>query len=312
MQRLPSLNALRAFECVARLGALKSAAAEMNVTESAVSRQIRALEDDLHVELFRRVHRGVRLTAEGEQLAAALGAAFDGIRRGVELIRARPGVIRVRTPPTFGARWLLPRLRAFEADNPDLSVRVSVLWKDMDPGDTDNDVGIVNNARIWAADEPMPLLKERLTPVCAPAYLKRLGGCDPAQVVANSPILHCTDTRDWQRWVAKAMPGEAVAVDRGEVFDTMDTALRAAEAGRGFAIADLSMIEEDLALGRLVAPFAIVAEGDMDFYLVRRDRHRPRPEVTRFIAWLYGEVEKANEPGWAAFASAFRFNEDHP
>lgn len=296
MQRLPSLNALRAFECVARLGALKSAAEEMNVTESAVSRQIRALEEDLHVELFRRVHRGVRLTPEGEQLAGALEVAFDGIRRGVEQIRARPGVVRVRTPMTLGTRWLLPRLRRFEMANPDLSVQVSVLWQDMDPADTDHDVGIVNNVRSWPADDLMRLLAEKLTPVSAPAYLERFSAGDPLSTIVGAQILHCSDTRDWRRWVDKALPGEAVAVDRGEIFDTMDAALRAAEAGRGFAIADLSMIEEDLALGRLVAPFRVVADGETDYYLVRRDRHRPRPEVTRFIEWLYAEVERMEAP----------------
>jgi len=295
VQRLPSLNALKAFESVARLGALNRAAEELNVTESAVSRQIRSLEEDLHVELFRRVHRGVRLSPEGEQLAVSLGTAFEAIRRGVEQIRARPGVIRVRTPPTFGARWLLPRLRSFETANPDLSVRVSVLWENMDPSDVENDVGILYESRAWQPEELVPFLMERLTPVCSPAYLARIEHLEPIDKIKHGQLLHGSTFADWKRWVARAFGENTVDVEHGETFDTMDTALRAAEAGRGFAIADLSMIDDDLTLGRLVAPFRVVSGGVDNFYLVRRDRLRPKPEVTRFVEWLYAQVEEMNE-----------------
>lgn len=295
VHRLPSLNALKAFESVARLGALNRAAEELNVTESAVSRQIRALEDDLRVELFRRVHRGVRLSPEGEQLALSLGTAFEAIRRGVEQIRARPGVIRVRTPPTFGARWLLPRLRSFETANPDLTVRVSVLWENMDPSDVENDVGILYESRQWQPEELVPFLMERLTPVCAPSYYQTVSHLEPMEQLRRGQILHCSGMTDWKRWVVRAFGDNALDVDHGETFDTMDTALRAAEAGRGFAMADLSMIDDDLSLGRLMAPFRIIAPGVDNFYLVRRDRLRPKPEVTRFVEWLYAQVEEMNE-----------------
>lgn len=295
VHRLPSLNALKAFESVARLGALNRAAEELNVTESAVSRQIRALEEDLHVELFRRVHRGVRLSPEGEQLALSLGTAFEAIRRGVEHIRARPGVVRVRTPPTFGARWLLPRLRSFETANPDLTVRVSVLWENMDPSDVENDVGILYESRQWQPEELVPFLMERLTPVCSPTYYQTVAHLDPLEQVRRGQILHGSGFADWQRWVNRAFGDSGLDVEHGEIFDTMDTALRAAEAGRGFAIGDLSMIGDDVALGRLVAPFNIVTGGVDNLYLVRRDRLRPKPEVTRFVEWLYAQVEEMNE-----------------
>ncbi len=296
VSRLPSLNALKAFESVARLGALNRAAEELNVTESAVSRQIRALEDDLRVELFRRVHRGVRLSPEGEQLALSLGTAFEAIRRGVEQIRARPGVVRVRTPPTFGARWLLPRLRSFETANPDLTVRVSVLWENMDPSDVENDVGILYRSRQWPPEEMMPFLMERLTPVCSPAYYQTVAHLDPIEQIRRGQILHGAGFADWKRWVNKAFDNSGLDVEHGEIFDTMDTALRAAETGRGFAIGDLSLIGNDVSLGRLVAPFTVVTGVD-DLYVVRRDRLRPKPEVTRFVEWLYAQVEEMNEGG---------------
>jgi len=291
LTRLPSLNALKAFESVARLGAFNRAAEELNVTESAVSRQIRSLEEDLKIALFRRLHRGVRLSPEGETLARSLAAAFDTIRRGVEEVRRQSGEISVRTPPTFGARWLLPRLRAFETANPDLTVRVSVLWANMQAGDAEHDIGIIYQAEGWPAEDLEPLMSERLTPVCSPAHLANLATRDPVELLARSSLLHCSCVRDWRRWATLCLGEARIDVDRGEIFDTMDTALRAAEAGRGFAIADLSMIEDDLALGRLVAPIDHISDGVDNFYLVRRDRLHPRPEVSRFVDWLRAEVK---------------------
>lgn len=292
--RLPSLNALRAFEATARNGALNRAADELAVTESAVSRQIRALEEDLGVDLFRRVHRGVRLTAAGDLLAASLGEAFETIRRGVAQVRQHPGEIRVRVLPTFGTRWLLPRLPAFETAHPELKVRVSVLWECMTPDDVEHDVGIVLDEDSWPADRMIPLFRERLTPVCAPATLQRNGPLDNAAAVARAAMLHCSSAPDWRLWLDKAGFSD-VDTESGEVFDTMDMALRAAERGRGFAMADLSMVADDLALGRLVQASAIVVGDRTNYYAVRGDAARPRPEVDRFLAFLLAEAAAAGE-----------------
>ena len=112
---------------------------------------------------------------------------------------------------------------------------------------------------------------ERLTPVCSPAYYQTIAHLEPVEQLRRGQILHCSGMADWQRWVVRAFGDSALNIEHGETFDTMDTALRAAEAGRGFAMADLSMIDDDLSLGRLVAPFRVIAAGADNFYLVRRD-----------------------------------------
>lgn len=293
-RRLPSLNALRAFEAAARLGALNRAADELSVTESAVSRQIRALEDELGVGLFRRVHRGVRLSPAGERLASALGQAFETIRRGVDEVRKGPAEIRVRVLPTLGTRWLLPRLSAFESAHPDLKVRVSVLWESMTPDDVEHDVGIVMDENRWPPERLIALFRERLTPVCSPAYLKRIGRLDTPASLRRALLLHCSGAPDWPLWLKQAGFPEA-ETDGGEWFDTMDMALRAAERGRGVAIADLAMVADDLALGRLVRASGIVVTDRTNYHVVRRDGGRARPEVDRFVAWLLAEAAATDQ-----------------
>lgn len=286
--RLPSLNALRAFEATARHLSVTLAAEELSVTQSAVSRHIRALEDELGLVLFRRLHRAIRLSPEGEQLARALGQAFEGIGRAVEQVRQRPGELRVRVPPTFGTRWLLPRLRGFEHANPDVKVRVSVLWENMSPDDAEHDVAVIVNSPGWPASELVPLFEEQLAPVCSPGFLQHHAGA-LANLTPGVPLLHCTGPQDWRQWANERGPGE-LDWSRGEVFDTMDMALRAAEGGRGVAMADLNMILDDLDLGRLVRPLAGCVTGQDGLFLVRRDSLRPRSDVGRFVAWIVAEA----------------------
>lgn len=286
--RLPSLNALRAFEAAARHQSVTLAAEELSVTQSAVSRHIRALEDELGLVLFRRMHRSIRLSPEGEQLARALGQAFELVGRAVEQVRQRPGELRVRVPPTFGTRWLLPRLRGFEQANPDVKVRVSVLWENMTPDDAEHDVGVVVNTPGWPASDLVSLFEEQLAPVCSPGFLQhRLA--DGRGLGADVPLLHCTGPQDWRQWANERGP-DTLDWTRGEVFDTMDMALRAAEGGRGVAMADLNMILDDLDLGRLVRPSEGCVTGQDGLHLVRRDAQRPRPDVDRFVAWIVAEA----------------------
>jgi LysR family glycine cleavage system transcriptional activator len=299
---MPSLNALRAFEAAARHGAMNKAAEELAVTEGAVSRQIRLLEEELGVDLFRRVHRGVKLSPEGDALSKALAEAFEVIRRGVDTVRSRPAEIRVRTLPTLGTRWLLPRLAAFETANPETKVRVSVLWDCMTPDDAEHDVGIVLIDDTWPPERLTPLFPERLTPVCSPAYLQRMGRLDTPEALARAQVLHCSSSPDWAMWLEQAGLGP-IDPGRGEVFDTMDMALRAAERGRGVVIADLAMVADDLALGRLVQASSVVVTERSAYAVVRRDGLRRRPEIDRFVAWILQEAAATGPEAPAAAAA---------
>lgn len=292
-QRLPSLNALHTFEAAARLGGITRAAEELHVTQSAVSRQIRALEEELGLPLFRRVHRGVVLTAEGEQLAATLREAFGRVSEGIQRLKRDPWQLKVRVPPTFGVRWLWPRLNRFETANPDILTEVSMLWSNIEPGDGGFDLGVRLRPGAWPEANRTVLFEERLAPVCAPGFID---GRTPktGHDFERFPLLHCSNHQDWRLW-SRNWSGGPFDCEHGEVFDTLDFALRAAEAGRGIAVTDLAMAEADLAAGRLkvVVP-ETVANGHI-YYLISPEPEAERAAVRRFRDWICSEAAATRE-----------------
>jgi LysR family transcriptional regulator, glycine cleavage system transcriptional activator len=296
MPRLPSLNALRTFEAIARLGSMNDAAEELHVTQSAVSRQLRTLEEELGVLLFRRVHRGLVLTPKGQALAATLGEALDLISEGVERIARSSELLKIRVPPTFGIRWLMPRLSRFETRHPEWTIEVNLVWVNFKPTDRGYDAGIVLGSTSWPDACLTFLFTERITPVCSPAFLEKHGPPKTADHFKALQLLHSQfrspDPGDWNRW-ARGWGGGWLDTNRGETFDTLDLSLRAAEAGRGIAMADLVMIEDDLALGRLVltCPDAVVA-GE-SYYFVETDPGEGSHIALAFREWLLDEARRS-------------------
>lgn len=291
MTRLPSLNALRTFEAVARFGRMDEAANELNVTQSAVSRQIRLLEEELGVPLFRRVHRGLVLTSKGQELAKTLRDAFKLVASGVERITKPSERLTVSSLPTFGIRWLIPRLARFEALHPDCKVEVNITLHEIRPDTLKHDVGIRCGPGLWREKCITPLIAERLTPVCSPRLLETWPLSGRETDFEKVPLIHCSIPGDeWLRW-SRTWGGGPFNVDRGETFDTLDLALRAAEAGRGMAIADLMMIEDDLALGRLVAPFPNLTIPGEVYVFIQPETEHSTPVAVAFREWLQKEAK---------------------
>lgn len=297
--RLPSLTALKTFETAARLGGVTRAAEELNVTQSAVSRQIRLLEQELGVSLFRRVHRGVVLSAEGERLAATLHDAFNRIAEGVDRLQRDPWTLKIRVPPTFGVRWLWPRLRQFEAAHPKVTAEVSMLWACTDPGDGGFDLGVRLRPGAWPAENLTELFEERLAPVCSPAFIA--GRKPPASGAdfERFPLLHCANHHDWRLW-SRNWSGGPFDCEHGETFDTLDFALRAAEAGRGVAVTDLAMAEDDIAAGRLQVLVPEAVSNGHVYYLVSPDPHTERPAVRLFRKWIVAQADETRAAGRGA------------
>lgn len=299
MPRLPSLNALRCFEAIARLGNMNDAADELHVTQSAVSRQLRALEEELGALLFRRVHRGLVLTQKGQVLASTLREAFDLISGGVERLQRSSERLRIRVTPTFGIRWLMPRLPRFEALHPEWRIEVNLAWSNFEPTDRGYDVGIVCGLSSWPSPLLTPLFAEQLTPVCSPAFLEKHRLPQKADDFASLRLLHCQfrppDPGDWNRW-AQAWEGGLFDTSRGEFFDTLDLALRAAATGRGIAIADLAVIEDDLALGSLVVPYPDAVVTGTSYSFVEPDPEQSSRIALAFREWVLEEA-KASQAG---------------
>ncbi|HXH03816.1 MAG TPA: transcriptional regulator GcvA [Candidatus Competibacteraceae bacterium] len=290
-RRLPSLNALRAFEASARQGSFTAAAQELFVTQGAVSRQVKALEEELGVLLFRRLHRGLELTAEGRTLLAAVSGAFDGIAAAAARLRNQQQDLKIKVPPTFGIRWFIPRLARFQLEQPEVQVRVTTVWRhSIDFAREDFDAGIDFGQGRWSGLCADLLQTEHLVPVCAPALLKGRRPLRTPADLARHTLLHpTTDHSDWRKWL-ESMGVQDVDPSQGQDFDTLETAMAAAAAGYGVAIGAYELIQEDLRAKRLVMPFGEKLVSYGSYYLIYPEDRLSRPRFVLFRDWLLAEA----------------------
>ncbi|KRE09721.1 hypothetical protein ASE63_04110 [Bosea sp. Root381] len=288
-RRLPSLNALRCFEIVAAQLSIKKAALVLNVSESAVSRQVKILEDQLGAVLFIRSHNGLEITDEGRRLALSVKEAFDHIANAIDPFRNERNAVTIKVLPTFALRWLLPRLRAFQERHPLIKVNVHTRLNDMTLNDNDADLGIRYGIGNWPADCATELYPEWILPVCAPGYLEARG---VETDLSAATLLHpLPDRRDWATWSEKSHT--ALDARSGLDFDALDMALSAAEAGLGVAMTDVVLAHEAIQSGRLVVPLRKAVPTGFSYYLVRPPEMRRRREVVVVEDWIRSEIEDA-------------------
>lgn len=296
LPRLPALTALRAFEAAARLGSVTAAAAELAVTQGAISRQIRLLEEDLQQPLFRRLHRGVELTAGGQKLSASLTDAFGRIGHAVADLKRPHDVVSVKAVPTFAIRWLLPRLADFRRAHSAIKLEVSTAWHGVELDKEDFDCGITgcdqprNPNHVW-----VELIEEVIVPVCTPDYARKHGAPRNAEDFAKHVLLHPTpDRSDWRLWM-EGWGGGRFDVSGGQTFDTIDLAIRAAETGIGVAIAELSLLADQIELGQLITPIPVGVPAGLSNWFVCRPNIAERPAVRVFRDWLMAEAATTKE-----------------
>lgn len=281
------LNALRAFAASARHLSFTRAAAELCVTQAAVSHQVKALEARLGASLFRRLPRGLALTDEGAALVPAIDEAFARI--GGAMARFEGGyseVLTVGVVATFATGWLLPRLDAFAAAHPAVDLRLLANNNRADLAGEGLDCAIRFGDGAWHGVESEPLLEAPLTPLCAPGMARRLRG--PEDLAAETLLRSYRD--EWPLWFAAA--GAPAPRIRGPVFDSSPAMAQAAASGAGAALLPVRMFESELAAERLVRPFA--AEIDAGRYWLTRLRSRPASAaMAQFRAWLLAAAAAA-------------------
>jgi LysR family glycine cleavage system transcriptional activator len=286
-RRLPSLNGIRAFEAAARTGSFAAAAAELNVTAAAISRLVRLLEQRLGLALFDRHANRLTPTAAGLAYRAGLTPLLDALARLTDEVTAAAGaqVLTIGVGPTFAIRWLIPRLAAFTRDHPGIAVRIATGGAAA-PFAEDWSCGIRLGAGDWPGFAADRLIEADLLPVAAPSLARRLrspGDLDPATLlrVAHAP-------QDWPRWAAAAgAPGLRAA---GPVFGFYGQALQAAVDGLGVAMGIRPYVDDDLAAGRLVAPFATAVPKGMAWWLVHRPARAADPAFAAFRRWVLAAV----------------------
>ncbi len=289
---LPPLRALRAFEAAARHLSFTKAGAELFVTQAAVSHQIRALEEDLGVRLFRRMNRRLMLTEEGQRYLPAVSRAFDLLREATTALRAHdiPGPLTVSVLPSFAARWLVPRLGRFFARHPDIDLRIdpSVAICDFAQGDVD--VGIRYGRGDYPGLRADRLLDEDIFPVCSPLLKAGPPGLHRPEDLRHHTLLHDDSHADWRTWLLAAGV-DGVDPERGTIFTDSSMLIQAAIAGQGVALARGVLVADALAAGRLVRPFRLSLPAEFAYYFVYPERVAAHPKVRAFRDWLLEEAQ---------------------
>jgi LysR family glycine cleavage system transcriptional activator len=303
-QRLPSLNALRAFEAAARHLSLTKAARELNVTPAAVSHQVKALEADLGVSLLRRVKGEFVLTETAQTVRPVLSAGFDRIAEAVRRLRADEALrfLTVSVSPTFAANWLVRRLGAFKTAFPEIDVRLQTTNEITEFARDGVDIAIRFGAGDYPGLHAIRLFDEEIFPVCSPALLERGPPLVKPADLAGHTLLHVEwswsmtrgEPLDWQMWL-HAAGADDVDATRGPRFSYTSFALQAAADGQGLALGSEALAGDDLAAGRLVRPFDVVLPVNFAYYLVYPEDTADRPKIANFRQWILAEID-AGQP----------------
>lgn len=306
-------KALRAFEAVARLGSFQAAARELAVTPTAISHQIRTLEEHLGMSLFERLHRSLRLTSAGDVLAAAALASFLGLEQALARLvtdgaAAGASTLTVTSASSFAAKWLAPRLHGFAAIHPEIELR---LQSGDNLVDLRRDVGVDLALRYGSGAYGDGLHAERLwpkgeiIPVCAPAVaatLKEPSGLALQTLIRTAPVPNSGGTASpsgWLAWFDRAGiadPAILAAAGRGPVLSNTQLAMEAAAAGRGVALAPAILVQGDLESGRLTRPFAAGLPDPHGFWLIYLAGRSEEARIRAFARWIRSEVGASN-PG---------------
>jgi LysR family glycine cleavage system transcriptional activator len=292
-RRLPSLNALKAFEAAARLESFTDAAAELFVTHAAISRHIRDLEEWLGTQLFIRTGRGVDLTDAGRRFVSRLTPLFDQLAEATREAAAVGDVrqLKVTVEPAVASRWLVPRLGRFNDLHPDIELAIDPTNELADFRSGEADVGIRYGAGDWTDVEAQKLTDAFIFPVAAPSLLKDVKNLKPADL-ANYNLLHESRKQWWADWLAAA--GVSGVEDwRGTLFQN-HLAIEAAEAGQGFALGDQLLCTDSLVEGWLTRPFSFDMKDHWHYWIVRGKGIKETPPVRAFREWLMGEIAETN------------------
>lgn len=303
-RRFPSLNGLRVFEAAARHMSFTRAAEELNVTQAAVSHQIKALEEQIGLLLFRRLNRALILTEEGQTLLPVVRNALGGIGEALERLHARnvTDALTVSVLPSFAVKWLVPRMSRFQDRHPDIDLRITAADRMVAFGRDAVDVAVRFGAGSWPGLRADFVVEEFVAPVCTPSLAARLR--TPADLV-HVTLLHeemapLPGFPVWSTWLRAAdVHGMSDAEQHGPRFSHTHIMLQAAVDGRGVALAQMLFAAEDIAKGRLVVPFDLRLATGYAYYVVCLSAAADRPKIRAFRDWVIAETtlsEAVNPP----------------
>ena len=293
--RLPSLNGLRAFEAAARHLSFTQAASELNVTQTAISHQIKRLEQELGVRLFVRQNRSLTLTPEASQYLPGVRAAFNDLKLATDrlLRKDQDHVLTVSTLASLAAKWLLPRLSAFQEAHPGIDVRITTSTGLVDFQRDNVDAAIRYGRGQWPGVRADWLMADEVFPVCSPALANGTKPLKCPEDLRDHVLLHTSNANsdDWRLWLTAAGLPANLSKQPGVTFDLIFVTIQAAIDGIGVAMGRTSYVQDDIAKGRLVVPFKIALPADAGFYLVSPQARANSPKLSAFREWLVTSVQ---------------------
>ena len=303
MHRLPPLNALKAFEVAGRHMSFSRAAEELHVTPAAISHQIKALETDLGVKLFRRLNRSLQLTEAGQACLPGLRSAFETMASAVGRVRDKEdwNILTISAPPAFGARWLVPRIVDFRTANPQIQVRIDPAIRSMDPVRDSVDVAIEFSQGHYSGRSvqrpAQRLFGQDVFPVCSPELLDGKNPLTTPDDLRGHTLIHFDAPMDdpgwpnWETWL-RANNVDRLDPNKGPHFTSPNFTTQALLAGHGVALMAELVVESELATGTLVKPFDISYPGDLSYWALATSVDSEDDPVTLFWNWLTREASR--------------------
>lgn len=282
---LPSISSLLALEAVDRLGSASAAADELALTHSAVSRQLKTLQDQIGVTLLRREGKGLALTPAGIEYASSIRDYLQDLARASLKIRAagEQSSLNIAVLPAFGTHWLLPRLRQFAADNPDIIINFSTRLSPFDFTREPFDAAIHFGGADWPGANHLELARERVIPACTPGLVSP--GTMTPQDLLSLPLLHLESRPGaWEDWFTRQ--GCPAGHLRGMLFDQFSQMAEAAALGFGVALLPEFLAEAEFAKGRLVPPVNLATEVDGAYHIVWPQIAAPSRPMQKLLKWL--------------------------
>jgi LysR family transcriptional regulator, glycine cleavage system transcriptional activator len=295
-RRLPPLNSLKCFEAAGRLLSFTDAASELNVTQAAISHQIKVIENFLGVSLFDRYPRRLTLTDQGRALLPEVIEAFDQVSLAVAAISREQfsNVLNVRLAPSFAAKWLSPRLKYFWLQYPEVDLRLYHAHAAVDFEREEIDIAVTYGKGDWPGVAVEKLLSLDFFPVCSPTFLRNDKPLNLIDNLRYYALMHDADYECWGDWL-KLAGIDHIDAKRGTVIDDTNVLIQAAIDGQGVALGSSRFVEDLLDSGRLIRPFDITLVNDFAYYVVYPEAHLKNPAVRAFKDWLLSLVEQNHD-----------------
>lgn len=288
MKPIPPLNPLRAFEAAARTGSISSAAQELHVTPTAISRHVRSLEQYLDIQLFERKPSSLKLTHAGKTYAAGLSRAFSEIARATTNLKVSSKQLHLslRSYTTFMVRWLMPRLPMFQLDNPDVHIQLSTGYEEVNFERDRVDIWIRYGRGLWPGFRSQLVFMDCLRPFASSLLENKAALIRQPEMLSSHVLLrHSRRIHDWEDWYRQQgleLPDDTRTLD----FDDLALVFEAAASGLGIGITQEEYLRRDVRNGRFFWPFDTVLERDIGYFALSPLQDQPNPAVEIFLNWL--------------------------